>query len=67
MKVVKHWMTARDNETYSYTKLASAVGVAALVYNFVTSGSTDFQGFGTALGLIIAAHAAKHYTEKEDV
>jgi hypothetical protein len=64
--IIKHWFTGRDNETFSYTKLASFTGVVALVYNFVSTASGDFQGFGTALGLIIAAHAAKHYTEKPD-
>ena len=65
MTFLKHILTGRDNETYSYTKLASLVGVGALTYNFVITQSTDFNGYAFGLASIIAAHALKHHTEKE--
>lgn len=64
LTIIKNWLTARDNESYSLTKLIAIAGVSTMCYNFVHSGSADFQGFGIALTGIIAAMAAKYHAEK---
>ena len=56
--------TSRDNVTYSMSKLAAIIGVAALTINFVKVDSIDFQGYGLALGGLIVALAAKSLADK---
>ncbi|MDD4913281.1 MAG: hypothetical protein PHP57_13390 [Sideroxydans sp.] len=64
-QILINWLTARDNQSYSLTKLIAIAGVSTMCYNFVHTGSVDFQGFGIALTGIIAAMAVKYHTEKE--
>lgn len=61
--ILMNWLTARDNESFSLTKLIAIAGVTTMCYNFVINGSADFQGFGLALTGIIAAMAAKYHVE----
>lgn len=63
--ILINWLTARDNESYSLTKLIAIAGVSTMCYNFISSGSADFQGFGIALTGIIAAMAAKYHVERQ--
>ena len=60
---MKNIFTSKDNVSYSLSKLLSISGGAAMVFNFVKTGSIDFQGFGTGISLLIAALAAKYYVE----
>ena len=62
---LKNIFTAKDNVSYSLSKLLGISGGAAMVFNFVKSGSLDFQGFGTGVSLLIAALAAKYYAESK--
>lgn len=60
---LKNIFTAKDNVSYSLSKLLGISGGAAMVFNFVKAGSIDFQGFGTGVSLLIAALAAKYLAE----
>lgn len=60
---LKNVFTARDNVSYSLSKLLGISGGAAMVFNFIKVGSVDFQGFGTGVSLLIAALAAKYFAE----
>lgn len=55
-------MTSRKGD-WSMTKLISAVASLAMTYNFVKSGSVNFEGYGIGVGAMIGALAAKHWTE----
>ena len=63
MNFMKNIFTAKDNVSYSLSKLLGISGGAAMVFNFVKAGSLDFQGFGAGVSLLIAALAAKYYVE----
>ena len=63
MELLKHIFTARDNATFSLSKLIGTFGTFAMVYNFVKIGSVDFQGFGIGISTLVAALAAKYYVE----
>jgi len=54
---------ARNGIDYSLSKGVALAGGVAMVCNFVSVTSVDFQGFGIGLGSIIAALAAKYYAE----
>lgn len=62
---LKNIFTAKDNVSYSLSKLLGISGGAAMVFNFVKVGSTDYQGFGTGVSLLIAALAAKYFAESK--
>lgn len=63
--VIKNWLTGRDNETYSLTKLGFISSLAAMIYNFIHLNSVAFNEFGIATAALIAAMAAKYHVEKE--
>lgn len=56
--------TARNGVDYSLTKLIGIAAGVAMIYQFVASESGDYSGFGTGIGLIMAALAAKYVAEK---
>lgn len=56
-------LTARDNLTFSLSKIIAIAGVVGLCFNFVKLGSADFQGFGLAVSILIAALAGKYFVE----
>lgn len=60
---LKNIFTARDNESFSLTKLICVAGCVAMVHNFITTASTDFGAFGLGISGLIAAMAAKYYVE----
>ena len=62
---LKNVLTSRDNLTYSMTKIMAASGTAALIYNFVTLHSSDFQGFAVGMSAMVTSLAAKYYVEKD--
>lgn len=63
-KIIKHWFTSADNETFSMSKALSSVAGVAIIYNFVATNSVDFQGFGIARSAIITGLAIKSATDK---
>jgi hypothetical protein len=63
---MRHLLTARDNKTYSLTKLVAVVAAMAMVRNFVVTDSVDFNGFGLGIGAMIASMAAKYYVEDKE-
>ena len=63
---LKHILTGRDNSTFSLSKLIGIAGGAAMIAQFLGSGSVDFQGFGIGVSTIMAALAAKYFVEGKD-
>ena len=65
MKIIKDLFTSRDNQTFSLSKTLAFTAGCALIFNFIKLDSADMQGFGIAIGAMIAALAAKSATDKE--
>jgi len=63
MNIIKNWLTARNGDDYSLTKIIAITTVVAMVFNFVYHASNDFQGLGIAAAGIIATLAAKYHVE----
>lgn len=63
MQILKDWATARDGISFSLTKLLGVSGGVAMIYNFVANASADYSGFGTGIGLLMAALAVKYAVE----
>jgi len=63
-QLVKDLFTARNGIDYSLTKLLGVSAGVAMIYQFIRLDSTDYTGFGTGIGLLMAALAAKYYAEK---
>lgn len=66
MKFFHHLLTARDNESFSLTKIIAIATVSAMLFNFVRVGSIDFTGLGIGVTGIIAAMAAKYHVEEKE-
>lgn len=60
---LKNIFTARDNESFSLTKLFGIAGIVAMVHNFIATASTDFNGFGLGVAGLMAAMVAKYFVE----
>lgn len=60
---MRNIFTSRDNATYSMSKLIGFFGACAMVIQFIRAGSVDFQGLGIGLASLIAAFAAKAFTD----
>jgi hypothetical protein len=63
IEFLKNIFTARDNLSFSLSKLIGVGGSAAMIFNFLKSGSVDFQGFAIGLGALISALAVKYFVE----
>jgi hypothetical protein len=61
---LKNIFTARDNETFSLSKVIAIGGAVAMIGEFLYKGSVDFQGLGIGLTGLIGSLAAKYYVEK---
>lgn len=64
-KFIKDIMTSQDGESFSMSKLIGLVGSFAMIVQFIRVGSVDFQGFGIGISTLIAAFAAKAYTDSK--
>lgn len=64
MSYLKNIFTARDNETFSLTKLIAALAALVMMCNFIRTLSVDFQGFGIGISAMVAAMAMKYAVEK---
>jgi hypothetical protein len=62
----KNILTARDNSTFSLSKLLAISAVCAMVFNFVKLVSADYQGLGIGVSIMIAALAGKYYVEDKE-
>jgi hypothetical protein len=65
IEIITHLFTARDGVSYSLTKIAGIVGMAAITFNFVKLQSPDFQGYGFAVAGLMAALAIKYAVEEK--
>lgn len=66
MIYLKHLLTARNGNDWSFTKLAGACTVGVMLFNFVKVASVDFSGLGLAVGGVLAAMAAKYHVENKE-
>jgi hypothetical protein len=64
LQLLNDLFTARNGVDYSLTKLLGISAGIAMIYQFVATESGDYSGFGTGIGLIMAALAAKYMAEK---
>jgi len=65
MKLLNDWFTERDNISFCLGRAIGGASGAAAIYKFLTAtGAPDFVSFGTCAGAIIAAIAAKNWSEK---
>lgn len=62
---LKDWLTAKNGIDYSLTKSLGIGAGVAMIFNFVSEGSVDFSGFGTGIGLLMGALAAKYFVESK--
>jgi|GEM_PF-2668478 len=65
-EIIKHLLTARDNESFSLTKAIAIATVVAMIINFLRVQSVDFTGLGIGVTGIIAAMAAKYHVEGKE-
>ena len=64
MKLLKDIFTSRDNSTFSMSKLIAIGAACGMIFEFLKTGSVDFQGFGIGVASVIGALAAKSFTDK---
>ena len=55
--------TSADNETFSMSKVIAFSASCVMCFNFVRNDVTDMQGFGIAISALIAALAAKTWSD----
>ena len=65
-EILRHLLTARDNESFSLVKIIAIATVAAMLINFLRVQSVDFSGLGIGVTGIIAAMAAKYHIEGKE-
>ena len=65
-EILRHLLTARDNESFSLVKIIAIATVAAMLINFLRVQSVDFTGLGIGVTGIIAAMAAKYHVEGKE-
>lgn len=63
---LKNIFTARDNASFSLTKLLGVGSGMSMIYNFLDTSSAAFQDFGIGIGAIMAALAAKYHVEDKE-
>jgi len=64
MGIIKNWFSERDNVTFCIVRAMLATGGGAMIYNFISTQSHDYQSFGTGLCAVGLAVAAKNASEK---
>lgn len=64
LQILKDWLTARNGEDYSLTKLAFIAAVGTISYKFCVAESVDYLGYAGGVTALIAAMAAKYHVEK---
>jgi len=65
-EIIKHLLTARDNESFSLVKIIAIATVGAMLFNFIRVQSIDFTGLGIGVTGILSAMAAKYFVEGKE-
>lgn len=65
-KLLKHWLTSRDGESYSFTKLIITVAASAMIYKFCESSTPDYLSFAGGISAMATALAAKYFVEEPE-
>lgn len=63
---LKNVLTARDNTSYSLTKLVAIGAALDMLLKFYQSPNPDFQAFGFGVASMMAALAGKYFVEDKD-
>lgn len=63
---LKNILTARDNETYSITKVWVSAAAAAMIYRFVTEPTVNYYEFGVGFGVLLAVLVGKYFVEDKE-
>lgn len=65
MKWFKDWFTERDGESWCLGRALGAAGAVEMFWKYATASAPDHVGFATGLAAIIAAVAAKNWSERQ--
>jgi hypothetical protein len=64
-QMLKDWLTARNGDDFSLTKLIIIATVATMLYGFIKTGSVDYQGLAIGITALCAALVAKYHVEEK--
>jgi hypothetical protein len=64
-KWFRDFFTERDGVSWCLGRAIGLVAFGEISYQFITTGSKDWQGFCIGVAALIAAVAAKNFSEKE--
>jgi len=65
VKLLTDLFSEKDNDTYCVVTILMSSGGVAMLYNFITLKSADWQGLGVGLAALAAGIAAKRFTEEK--
>jgi len=64
-KLITDWFTENDGSSWCIGRAMGAVAFLALLEQFIRLGDKDWQSFGISVSTIIAAVAAKNWSERK--
>lgn len=64
MDFLKNWFTEADNATFCIVRALGGTAGVAMIYKFIESPASDYQGFAVGIAAICAAVALKNASEK---
>lgn len=65
MKFLQDLFTERDGVSFCLGRIAGAAAIIEMIIKFADVTHVDYTGFAQGVAMIIAAIAAKNYTEKQ--
>jgi|WetSurMetagenome_2_1015567.scaffolds.fasta_scaffold493339_2 hypothetical protein len=64
-KLITDWFTENDGTSWCIGRAMGFVAFGVASYKFIIAATADFIGFGTLTATIIAAVAAKNFSERK--
>ena len=64
IKFFQSLIQERDGITFCEVRISGLVVLGTMLYQFVSHGSTDWQGFGTGASIVMGAMVAKAWSEE---
>ena len=65
MKFITDLFTERDGTSFCIGRVLGAAAIVEMMVKFADVAHVDYQGFAIGVAALIAALAAKNYSEKE--
>lgn len=62
---LKDWFTEDNGTSYCIGRAIGAASAAVMLYKFVANTGADYIGFAAGIAAIIAAVAAKNFSERK--